>query len=284
LHRLKVSDLQLNTKTLIMAIAAEVKPWVKRIAQAGYVAKGIVYVLLGLLGFMAAFELNGKTNNQATQTGTLQYLKELPAGAILLLLLAIGLLCYSTWRVIQTFYNPNGEDKKWPKRLRYFFSGLAYLALAYTALRAVFQDSSGNGDQNQKLAGELMGQPLGQVLVGLAGLIFAAVGIYQIYYGLSEKYKKHVQELSLQSDQSSLLLRSGKIGYISRGIVWLVIAFLFIRAALHSSASEAGNTGKAFQFVENISFGSYLLGALGLGLIAYGVFNFIRARFERFTG
>jgi len=266
-----------------MAIAAEAKPWVKRIAQAGYIAKGIVYVLLGILGFLAAFELSGKSDSEATQTGAMRFMKELPAGTFLLLLLAIGLLCYSTWRGIQTFYNPNGEEKKWTKRLRYLFSGLAYLALAYTALRAVFENASSNGDQNQKLAGELMNQPLGQVLVGLAGLIFAAVGIYQIYYGFSEKYKKHVQDLSLQSQHASLLLRSGKIGYISRGLVWLVIAILFIRAALHSSASEAGNTGKAFQFVENTPYGSYLLGALGLGLIAYGIFNFIRARFERFT-
>ena len=266
-----------------MAIAAEAKPWVKRIAQAGYIAKGVVYVLLGLLGFMAAFELSGKSDKQATQAGTLQFIKELPAGNILLLLLALGLLCYSVWRGIEAFYNPNGERKKWTKRVLYLLSGLAYLVLAYAALRAMFENSSGNGDQNQKLAGELMNQPLGQVLVGIAGLIFAGVGIYQTYYGFSEKYKKHVQDLSLHSQHAALLLRSGKVGYISRGIVWLVIAYLFIRAAVHSSASEAGNTGKAFQFVENSPYGSYLLGALGLGLIAYGIFNFIRARFERFT-
>ena len=266
-----------------MAIAAEAKPWVRKIAQAGYIAKGIVYVLLGLLGFMSAFEIASKDNNEATQSGTLQFVKELPAGTVLLLLLAAGLICYSIWRGIQAFYNPNGEEKKWTKRLRYLFSGLAYLALAYSALRVVFENSSGKGDQNQKLAGELMNQPLGQVLVGLAALLFAAIGVYQIYYGLSEKYKKHVQELSLQSQHATTLLRSGKIGYISRGIVWLVIAFLFFRAAVHSTANEAGNTGKAFRFIEATPFGSYLLGALGLGLIAYGIFNFIRARYEHFT-
>jgi hypothetical protein len=264
-----------------MAIAAEAKPWIKKIAQAGYISKGIVYVLLGLLGFMAAFELT--RNNEATQSGTLQFVKDLPAGTILLLLLALGLICYSIWRGIQTFYNPTNEEKKWTKRLRYLFSGLAYLALAYTALRAAFENNSNNGDQNQKLAGELMSQPLGQVLVGIAGLIFAGVGIYQIYYGFSEKYRKHVQDLSLQSQHASTLLKSGKIGYISRGTVWLVIAYLFFRAAIHSSASEAGSTGKAFQFIETSSFGSYLLAALGLGLIAYGIFNFIRARYEQFT-
>lgn len=264
-----------------MAIAANAKPWVKKIAQAGYVAKGVVYVLLGMLGFMAAFEFT--KNNEATQSGALRTLKELPAGTVLLLLLAIGLVCYSVWRGIQAFYNPKQEEKKWTNRLRYAFSALAYLALAYTALRALFENHSDNSDRNQKLAGELMNQPLGQVLVGITALIFAGVGIYQIYYGFSEKYRKHVQDLSLQSQHASLLMKSGKVGYISRGVVWLVIGFLFFRAAIHSAANEAGSTAKAFRFIEDTPFGSYLLGALGLGLVAYGVFNFIRARYEHFT-
>jgi TRAP-type C4-dicarboxylate transport system permease small subunit len=264
-----------------MALAAEAKPWIEKIAQAGYVSKGITYVLLGSLGFLAAFEF--AREDEATQSGALLFVKELPAGVVLLLLLALGLVCYSVWRGVQTFYNPKHEEKKWPKRLRYLFSGLAYLALAFTALRAVFENSAGNGDRNQKLAGELMSQPLGQVLVGLAALVFAGVGIYQIYYGFSEKYRKHVQGLSLHSNHASLLLKSGKIGYISRGVVWVVIAVLFFRAAFASAANEAGSTGKAFRFIEASPFGSYLLAALGLGLMAYGIFNFIRARYENFT-
>lgn len=128
-----------------------------------------------------------------------------------------------------------------------------------------------------------MSTPFGPVLVGACALLLAIIGGYQVYYGLSEKYRKHVQKLSLQSNHSSLLLLSGKAGYISRGVVWLVIAFLFLRAAIFTSSSEAGNTGKAFQFIETSPFGSPLLAVLGIGLSAYGVFNFVRARYERFT-
>lgn len=253
---------------------------VTHIAQAGLVAKGFVYILLGLLAFMAAFELGGKGNDSATKTGALQLTQDLPAGKFLLIAIALGLLCYCVWRGIQVV-REKGKDA-WKKKILYLFSGLAYLAFAITALRMVSGDNS-NGNQNKEIAGELMSKPFGQVLVGLGGLILAIVGAYQIYYGLSEKYRKHVQGLSLQSTQSSLLLRSGKVGYISRGVVWLVIAFLFFRAAVHARASEAGSTGEAFQFIESSPYGSALLGVLGLGVIAYGVFNFVRARYERFT-
>ena len=254
---------------------------IKRLAQTGLSAKGIVYVLLGLLAFMAAFELGGKGNEDATRTGALEFVKDLPAGEVLLLTVAGGLFCYVIWRVVEVF-RTNGKKKGWTKRLRYLFSGLTYLAFAVTAIRIGSGGSADKGDNNQSVAIELMNKPFGQVLVGLCGLALAAVGAWQIYYGLSEKYRKHVQGLSLQATHSSLLLRSGKVGYISRGLVWLVISFLFFRAAVHAAASEAGDTAKAFRFVESSPLGSPLLGLLGIGLIAYGVFSFIRARYERF--
>jgi small-conductance mechanosensitive channel len=253
---------------------------VTRIAQAGLVAKGFVYILLGLLAFMAAFELGGKGNDSATKAGALQLTQELPAGKFLLIAIALGLFCYCAWRIMEAI-REKGKGA-WKKKIIYLLSGLAYLAFAISALRIVGGDNS-NSNQNREIASELMSKPFGQVLVGLGGLIFAIVGAYQIYYGLSEKYRKHVQQLSLHSTQSRLLQRSGKVGYISRGVVWLVIAFLFFRAAVHARASEAGSTGEAFQFIESSPYGSALLGVLGLGVIAYGIFSFVRARYERFN-
>jgi hypothetical protein len=146
----------------------------------------------------------------------------------------------------------------------------------------LFRDSAEKEDKNQYWVSEILNHSYGEWLLGFGAVIIAAVGIYQISYGVSEKYKKHVQQLDANSNRSNVLLRAGKIGYVSRGIVWLIIAYLLLRAALHKSSSEAGDTGKAFAFIENSSFGSYLLAALGIGLIAYGTFNFIRARYETF--
>jgi hypothetical protein len=146
----------------------------------------------------------------------------------------------------------------------------------------VLNKKEGSGGSNQAYVAELMQQPFGPWLVGLVALFIAGVGIYQFYYGLSEKYKKHVSEMDLQTDKASLLLRSGKIGYIARGIVWLIIAWMLINAAMHSNASEAGDTADVFRFLQEASYGSFLLGALGAGLACYGIFNFIRAGYEKF--
>ena len=265
-----------------MSLTIKEKPVLKNVARAGLVAKGIVYVILGALGFMAAFEIAGQSNNDTNKTGVFTSVKDFPGGIIVLIFLAAGLLCYSLWRGVQAFSNTDDPEKKWSKRARYFFSGLVYLSLAVTAIQLIFRNKNDNGDKNQYWASQILDHPFGQWMIGLAALILAAVGIYQIYYGLSEKYKKHVQQLNLHSTGSVLLLRSGKVGYISRGIVWLILAYLFLKAAIHDNSSEAGDTGKAFSFIEESTFGSYMLGGLGIGLIAYGVFNFIRARYETF--
>jgi hypothetical protein len=249
------------------------------LARTGLIAKGIVYVLIGVLAFMAAFELGGE-NESPGRTGVFGRIQDWPAGNALLLLLAAGLLCYTGWRLVEAV-QPEGEKKDWKKRLRYVFSGLAYLSAAITAFRvATGNRSGGGGNQNQQWAAELLSKPAGAWLLGVAALVIGGVGIYQIYYGLSEKYRKHAEGLP-NRNEGKWLLRTGKVGYVARGVVWLLLSFLLGKAAWESNARAAGDTKKAFQLLESATLGSYLLGAMGLGLAAYGVFNFVRARYVR---
>ncbi len=76
------------------------------------------------------------------------------------------------------------------------------------------------------------------------------------------------------------MIKAGKIGYVARGIVWIIIGYLFLKAAMQSNPSQAGGSGSAFSFLENSSYGSFLLGAVAVGLICYGIFMFMRARHQ----
>lgn len=258
---------------------------VTAIARAGLISKGVVYCLLGALAFMSAFEIGGRSGDDADKKGVLNLIEGI-GGKLLLGILAIGLFCYAAWRFIEAYREgraAKGATKKGGKVIRHLFSGIAYFLLALYAARSLFGNGDKEGgDSTQSTVSELLAKPFGDWLVGLFGLALAITGIYQIYYGLSGKFSKHVQDLSLRSTASRNLLLAGKIGYAARGIVWLILAWLVFKAAFQSDSGEAGGTGKAFHFLEAASFGSYLLGALGIGLICYGVFNFIRARFERF--
>lgn len=261
------------------AVATRVQP----MARAGLAAKGIVYCLLGLLSFMAAFHIGGQSAEETDKSGVLAFVYEQTGGQILLGIIALGLICYCIWRGIQAFSDTEhkGRDAKGiATRARYLFSGLFYASVAFQAIRLLLHQASKSADSQQSFAQELLNKPFGQWLAGVAALILAAVGVYQIYYGLSEKYRKHVDRKGGKGGR--LLLTAGKIGYVARGLVWLLLAWLFFRAAVRSNASEAGDTSKAFSFLQDAAYGPYLLAAISLGLICYGAFSLVRARYESF--
>ena len=259
---------------LSVAAAQEQVP---RIAIFGLIAKGFVYVLLGVLVLLQALDIT--SSGVKDKTGVLQSLQESFAGRWLLPLLALGLVCYTVWRFIEAYHF--SKRQKWGKTLRYFFSGVIYLFVSYTALSIFFNRNKENGDSEQQFAAEMLNKPFGEWLVGLAALSIAAVGIYQLYYGFSGKYRDHVQKMNLDSAKARVMLASGLIGYPARGIVWLIIAYLMFKAAVSGSSSNAGDTGKAIRFAQ-VEWGWPFLAAIAIGLIAYGAFNFVRARYERF--
>ncbi|MDF3076488.1 MAG: hypothetical protein K0S09_377 [Sphingobacteriaceae bacterium] len=267
-----------------MNIGKKLTENVKPIAQTGLIAKAIVYCLLGLLVLMAAMNMGGHSEEETDKTGVVKFVYDLPGGEIILAAIALGLICYCIWRGIKTFLDTEHKGNKakgLAARLRYLFSGLIYAALAAYAIKVLFSGSNNSGDSKQGLAQKLLSEPMGEWLVGAAALIFIGVGIYQVFYGLSEKYRKHADKAG-DASTKRILLMAGKVGYVARGIVWLLIGWLFLKAALHSNSSEAGDTSKAFGFLSKASYGPYLLFIMGFGLICYGIFNFVRVRYEKF--
>ncbi|WP_242928897.1 DUF1206 domain-containing protein [Pontibacter vulgaris] len=273
----------MNIASVASNIPSPRPEWIERFARFGLIAKGVVYCLVGILAFMAAFELGGNRQN-AGKTGVFQFILEQPFGTILLALVAAGMLCYALWRFIQAIKDTEdkGTDTKGiGKRIGYAFSGFVYGTLAFYAFKLLMGNSSGsNGDSRQKMASTLLSQPFGQWLLGAVALGTIAVGIHQIYRALSGKYKKNVQGMHLKPEIEKTLIKAGKVGYIARGVVWMIIGYLFLKAATEANSSEAGGSKRAFQFLEEASYGSYLLGAVALGLICYGIFMFVRAKYQ----
>ena len=256
--------------------------WIEGAARIGLTAKGIVYALIGILSFMAAFEL-GSGDDKGGKSQALKWIQEQSFGQVLLGLIAIGLLCYSIWRFVEAFMDTEdkGNDAKGlAVRARYVFSGLVYGASAYYAAKLLFGEASEEGnDTRETIAQKLLEQPFGQWLAGVVALGVMAVGVYQIYYSLSDKHRKKINESKVDRRVKETLLKTGKVGYIARGIVWLLIGYLFLKAAIQSDSSEAGGSDSAFSFLEN-EYGSWILGVVALGLLCYGIFMFVRARYQ----
>lgn len=275
----------MNLSSISSHLPSTQPQWVKRLAKLGLAAKGVVYCLVGILAFMAAFEIGGSSERNLNKQGVFQFILAQPFGQVLLALVAVGLVCYALWRLTQAFLDTEHKGTNAQgigRRIGYAFSGLVYGSMAYYSFRMVLgsQGKQGGDSSRQTLVRELLQKPYGQWLVGLIGLAIIGIGLYQIYRALSGKYLKNVQTSSIKTELKETIIRSGKIGYIARGIVWGLIGYLFIKAALAANASEAGGSSRAFAFLEEASYGSFMLGAVALGLFGYGIFMFVRARYE----
>jgi hypothetical protein len=257
--------------------------WITGFARFGLSAKGFVYVLSGVLTFMAAFQLGNMNESDGSNAGIFSFIYDKPFGKIILAVVALGLVCYTIWRFIQAIKDTEdkGSDTKgYAKRARYLLSGLSYAGLAFLAIKFLLTHQSGSGNSQKKLAAELLSKPFGQWLVAIVACIIIGIGLWQIYMALSGKFKKHVQQNDLTAKKKGLVLRAGKVGYIARGVVWMIIGWMFIKAAWNEDAQQAGGTKNAFQWLSDSNYGTYLLAAVAAGLICYGIFMFVRARYQ----
>lgn len=255
--------------------------WVKRFAQVGLTAKGIVYCLLGILAFVAAFE-PGNAIHGLDRKKVLSLMDEMVIGRILLGLEAMGLACYSIWKLLQAARDTEGKGtsiKGIVYRLRYAASGASYglLALVAAELTLDIDGENGSGSLKRDITAALLQNLVGQCLVMTAAVVVALGGTYYIYQGLTEKYRKKIKEAGLKHKAKRAMIKAGKVGYVARGVVWMIAAYLFMRTAVDAKAHGITN---AFRFLESSFNGSYLLGAVAVGLICYSLFLFMEARFK----
>ena len=258
------------------------KAWLAPMARAGYASKGIIYLLIGILAFMAGLNLGGSIVGPKEALETLQ---PKAFGNVLLVIVGVGLCCYALWRFVQSIYDPDGKGRELKGllvRTGFAVSGIIHGGLALAVFKMIRGTNNSSGSFSEDgLTARLMAQPLGVWLVGIVGVIIGGVAVFHIYRGLTGTFKKRLNFSPLRQRTRELLCRTCQLGLISRGVAFLITAWFFLRSALHYNAAEAGGLSEALGVIATQSYGPWLLSAMGLGLAAYGIYAFVEARFRR---
>ena len=255
--------------------------WVERLARFGYAAKGVVYGIVGLLAAQAAFGTGGKTTDTK---GALKEIVTQPFGKVLLGVVAIGLFGYVLWQFVQAIKDPEdkGTDTKGIlQRIGYAISGIIYAGLALSAVRIILGSPSGNSNSTQDWTALLLSQPFGQWLVGTVGAFIVGLGFYQFYKAFTTKFRKEFNLSQLSDTEQKSVKAISRFGLAARGVVFCIIGFFLIQAARQSDASQAQGLGEALQTLAQQPYGAWLLGIVALGLIAYGIYMVMQARYRR---
>ncbi len=252
----------------------------EKFARFGYIAKGVVYCIVGILAASAAFTAGGQTTGKS---GAVEEILQQPFGQILLFLVAVGLLGYVAFRGTQAMMGNlgNNDDKKeMAKRIGYVASAISYLALSVYSFYLIFSNSGGGGGGSSKksLIATVLDWPAGSFIIGIIAIGILIKGVYQFYKGATEKFKEDIRTGG--SKIRDMYEKVGKAGYISRGIVICILGYFMMKAALESNANSAKGTGGVFDFLQSTG-GPWLMGLIALGIIAYGIFMFVKARYGK---
>lgn len=248
------------------------------LARAGLVARGVIYAVIGILAIKLALGDGGKTTNQ---NGALETIAKQPFGEALLILVAIGLAGYAIWRLIRAAigHGPESTDDT-KERIGGVASGITYGALCVTAV-AILVGSGGGSGSPDKATGGVLDWPAGQVIVVIAGLIMVGVGLEQGYRGIKRKFleKSKTEEMSEKTERAFTAL--GVFGHMARMVVFVLIGYFLIKAALDYNPDKAVSLDGALAALGQASYGPILLGVVAAGLIGFAAYSIADARYRR---
>ena len=266
------------------AAAQDARPWIEPAARAGYAAKGVVYLIVGLLATQAALG-RGAVGDSSDAFGVV--LRQ-PLGRVLLGVIAVGLLGYVVWRLVTAVADTEGkgsDGKGLAVRTGYALRALIYAALALEAARLALRGSgggdggSGGGESAEHWSARLMEMPAGRWLLALAAAGIAAYGMYQIVRAVTGHVRRHLRLDELDAGTARWAVRVSRFGVGARGAVFVMVGWLVAQAALRERPEQAGGTEDALRAFQSDQ-GPWLLGIVALGLIAYALHQFLNARYR----
>ncbi len=233
--------------------------------RVGFFARGLLYIVIALLVLGT-----GRTEDL---TGALEYLNQ-GVGRLLLMVLAGGMTAYGLWRLADAGFgmeHPGSDNKALRKRGAAGLIGAIYLYLAYKAARILLEGSAGDTSAQQQ-ADTVLDLPGGQWVLGFAALVLAVAGAYQLHKAYSCSFLRRLDAIA----QAPVVKWLGRIGYASRGVIFLAVAWLIARAALDEKSTEAGGMEQVLDLLSGP-----VLYAVAAGLMLFGIFSIIEARYRR---
>lgn len=257
----------------------EIAPWMVRLARVGYAAKAVLYATVGGLAAQAALGSGGRTTDSH---GALRTVLSAPFGRTLLFIAAAGLVGYSFWCLVEAVLDPERRGtglKAVALRLSYAVRGVVHVGLALAAFRLAAGLRSGGGEGAERWTSRAFDLPAGVWLVWLVAAGFVGYGVYQLYRAFASKLSRRLDLSQLPASVAYSVVAVSRFGIAARGVVFGLIGILLARAAAQHDAGEAGGVGDSLRAVGNI--GRWPLIAVALGLVAYGVYELMNARYRR---
>jgi hypothetical protein len=279
-------------------------PGLVKFARIGWVAKGVVYSLIGVLSMLIGLEAarndgatggeSGSGAGEASQSGAITAIAQNTGGAILLWVMAAGLVLYAMWRFVTVALPADNSAKAWATRIGYLVSGIVYVTLAFTAVTIARSpgggsdgDTSGSGGEDgrvERFTTDLMESTGGRWLVGALGVgLFILAGVF-VYKAVSASFERELIHRGVGPLSFDRLILLGRIGWIGRAAMMALIGFFLTRAAVQFDAEDANGLDDSLREAAGSTPGTVLVFVVAIGLLVYGAFCILSAPRQRLVG
>jgi hypothetical protein len=264
---------------------AERNTWLERAGRIGLCARGVVYCVAAAIAVQIALGRGGRVDRQ----GALKSVADEPLGRLLLVVLAVGFASYAAWRFAKAAAGAGEEAGRQTggadvlERLADTGRGLVYVSLLYSTIRLLTSGSAGaNSDQEAKSwSARLMSHEAGRWLVMGAGAVLVVVGVVLVMRALAQKFERHLKVEEMLAWERTWLPRLGTLGYAARGVVAATVGVFVIQAGATFDPQKAVGVDGALKRLADRPYGPVLLVLVAAGLLAFGLFSFVEARWRR---
>ncbi|GAB3493372.1 DUF1206 domain-containing protein [Flexivirga lutea] len=237
-------------------------------ARAGFVASGVLHLLIAFLAVRVAFHRSSKSPDQS---GALATLAQNPAGKALLIVFVVGFVALALWQLSRAVFQHGVTD-----RIGAVALAVVYLAMAWTSLSFVRDHGKSSSSKSTDFTATVMKHQGGRWLVAIIGLVIVGVGAYHVYKGARTRFVEDLRE-----HPGTVIIWIGRIGYAAKGVALGIVGVLFVVAAVRHRSSDAKGLDGALSTLGHAVAGQLLLTLMGLGLACFGVYLFGRARYAR---
>jgi Domain of Unknown Function (DUF1206) len=264
---------------------AAANPALELLERLGYVVRGALYAVMGLLALRVVLSVAG---GQTTDlTGSLVFLIGNPLGKLVLIVTAVGLAAYSLWGFTRAIYDPlhRGSDASgYMARLGFVTSALSYAAIVVFALQLLAGSGASAADGTQKTVAAVLTHPAGGPLTILFGVVVIGIGLGQFLEAYRATFARDLKGAEMSARTRANVVKLGRFGMFARGVIFVIIGWFVVQAGIHHDPAQAQGFGGAFVFLLAQPFGRILLGIVALGLVALGLHSFACARWVRLMG
>jgi hypothetical protein len=257
---------------------------VEALARGGLAARGLTYLIIASIAAQIAA---GRPTQSADQHGAIEDVASQPFGRVLLIALALGFAAYALWRWSVAIVGSGGAGAKSAvkttgRRVGALAIGFIYAGLCVSTILVVAGRSASSSTQQQQSAtAGLLGLPLGRALVIAIGVGVVIGGCALIWWAFSRKFEKNLASEKMGSRMRTCATALGILGNGAGGIVLVLVGIFLVQAADANNAGASKGLDQTLRTLAARPFGTALLLAVAVGLVAYGLYSFVEMRFRR---